>query len=168
MLAEDGIRNFFKNTKNYMSKQRPVPFDVMNLFPGKSEAVVAEELAQHFNAISSEFTLLQREEIPKTHDKVLPVLQTYEVAARIKKFRKPKSVVAGDIFPDIVTKYADILAIPLTSIYNKITETGIRPERWKRESVTIIPKTRTPTEVGQLRNIICTLLVSKIYESYVL
>ena len=168
LLADDGICNFFKNTKNYMSKQRPTPFDVMDLFPGKSEAAVAEELVQHFNSISSEFSPLRGEQVPKTHNRSLPILQRYEVATRIKKFRKPKSVVAGDIFPDIVTKFADILAIPLTSIYNKITQTGIWPEQWKRESVTIIPKTRTPTEVGQLRNISCTLLVSKIYESYVL
>ena len=81
--------------------------------------------------------------------------------------KKPKSMVRGDIFPDLVTEFADLLAIPLTSIYNEISTTTTT-KIWKKESVTIIPKTRTPTEVGQLRNISCTMLASKVYESFVL
>ena len=76
-------------------------------------------------------------------------------------------MVRGDIFPDLVTESADLLAIPLTSIYNKISTT-MTTKIWKKGSVTIIPKTRTPTEVGQLRNISCTMLASKVYESFVL
>ena len=77
-------------------------------------------------------------------------------------------MVRGDIFPDLVTKYANLLAIPLTSIYSEIMDTKEWPTIWKNESVTIIPKTRTPTEMGQLRNISCTMLASKVYESFVL
>ena len=40
-------------------------------------------------------------------------------------------MVRGDIFPDLVTKFADLLAVPLTSIYNEITATKIGPEIWK-------------------------------------
>ena len=75
-------------------------------------------------------------------------------------------MVRGDIFPDIVTRHARALSIPLTSIY--ITESRLRPSQWKEESVTVIPKCRTPADIRQLRNISCTLLVSKVYESYVL
>ena len=39
---------------------------------------------------------------------------------------------------------------------------------WKIEIVTVIPKSGDPETFDQLRNISCTLLVSKIYESYVL
>lgn len=39
---------------------------------------------------------------------------------------------------------------------------------WKNEFVTIIPKCSSPSEIGELRNISCTMLVSKIYKSYVL
>ena len=77
-------------------------------------------------------------------------------------------MVRGDLFPDLVTRYADLLAVPLTSIYNEITTTSTWPAVWKEESVTIIPKTRSPTEVGELRNISCTMLASKVYESFVL
>ena len=86
----------------------------------------------------------------------------------MKKFRKPKSMVKGDIFPSTVTKFADFLAIPLTSIYNEVAETLVWPDTWKVEYVTIIPKVSVPEGFGDLRNISCTLLVSKILESYVL
>ena len=168
LLASDGLRSFFKNTKNYLSKQRPKAFDVMDLFPGKQEAEVSELLAVHFNAISSEFNPLSDQDIPQTYDRQLPTLEVHEVATRLKKFKKPKSMVKGDIFPDLVTKYADFLAVPLASIYNTITRTSQWPEIWKEEFVTIIPKTRTPTDISQLRNISCTMLASKVYESYVL
>ena len=115
MLADDGGRVFFKQTKNYLSKQRPRSFDVMDIFPGKNEQETADELADHFNSVSSEFAPLDHSrDIPSTVDRPLPVLQLHEVALRLIKMRKPKSMVRGDIFPDLVMKFADLLAVPLT------------------------------------------------------
>ena len=98
----------------------------------------------------------------------MPVLHEYEVAARIRLFKKPKSTVPGDIFPKLVTQFADFLAILLTDIYNCITRTRDWPKCWKVEFVTIIPKKASPESLSDLRNISCTLLASKMYESYVL
>ena len=77
-------------------------------------------------------------------------------------------MVVGDVFPSLMTKFADFFAIPLTSIYNEIAQTYVWPAQWKTEYVTVIPKCSTPQSFGDLRNISCTLLVSKIMESYVL
>ena len=77
-------------------------------------------------------------------------------------------MVRGDVFPDLVTKYADLFAIPLCSIYNKITTSKTWPRAWKVEHVTVIPKTTCPSSFSDLRNISCTLLASKMYESFVL
>ena len=88
------------------------------------------------------------------------------MAARIRKFRKPKSTVPGDIFPQLVTQFSNLLAIPLTDIYNKILETRVWPVCWKKEYVTIIPKVSSPESLSDLMNISCTLLASKMYESY--
>ena len=77
-------------------------------------------------------------------------------------------MVKGDIFPDLVTKFADFLAVPLTSIYNCISESYVWPRVWKEERVTIIPKCRVVTEINKLRNISCTMLASKVYETFVL
>ena len=115
LLSDDGGRLFFKQTKNYLSKQRPKPFDVMDmdLFADHCERYAVEHLAGHFNAISSEFSPLSMADIPQTHSKPIKLLEPYQVALRLKKFKKPKSMVRGDIFPDLVTRYADLLAIPI-------------------------------------------------------
>ena len=154
LLASDGQRNFFKNVKNYKSAKREAPFDVLTLFPGKSEPEVAEILAEHFNSISSEFDPLEQHQIPVT--------RSNEVAGRIRHFKKPKSMVRGDIFPALVSLYGDFLAIPLSNIYNEITVTRVWPRIWKEEYVTTIPKKSVPESVNDLRNISCTMLASKI------
>ena len=77
-------------------------------------------------------------------------------------------MVAGDVFPAVLTKYCDFFAIPLSQIYVEIRDSGVWPSSWKTEFVTVIPKTGTPEGFGNLRNISCTLMVSKIMESYVL
>ena len=63
---------------------------------------------------------------------------------------------------------ADFFAIPLASIYNEISRTKIWPKIWKEEFVTVIPKRSNPGSINDLRNILCTMLASKMYESYVL
>ena len=132
LLARDSDRAYFKNVKSYKTASRPKPFDVTTLFPGKSEEEVAEALAVYFTKVSNEFQPLQPEEILVTYDKELPFLELHEVASRIRYFKKPKSMVRGDVFPSLMTKYSDFFAIPLRSIYNQITASKIWPLCWKR------------------------------------
>ena len=87
---------------------------------------------------------------------------------RLKRIKKPRSKIRGDIFPSLVTEFSDILAEPLTDIYNQISTTLQWPAVWKIELVTVIPKCPDPKEFDSLRNISCTLLVSKVYESFLL
>ena len=126
---------------------------------------IAETLATYFTEVSNEFEPLSPDQIPITHKAALPYLSKHDISSRIKYFRKPKSMVKGDIFPSLMTKYCDFFAIPLQFIYNEITYSKIWPLCWKREFVTVIPKTTNPADIGGLRNISCTLLASKIYES---
>ena len=77
-------------------------------------------------------------------------------------------MVVGDIFPTLVTRGARLLAAPLTDIFNTMSSTQRWPTDWKREYVTPIPKTAHPETSNDLRNISCTKLFSKIYESFVL
>ena len=60
------------------------------------------------------------------------------------------------------------LAAPLTHIYNSISISETWPLLWKQEFVTPIPKKSLPTSLNDLRNISCTALFSKVYESFVL
>ena len=76
-------------------------------------------------------------------------------------------MIRGDIFPDLVTQFSDILAIPMTSIINEAMSSKKWPSSWKEETMVIIPKCNNPTQFGDLRNLSCTPLFSKILESFV-
>ena len=56
LLDKDAESHFFKNVKNYQSKERAAPFDARSLFePSLTDEQVATKLADHFSAISQEF-----------------------------------------------------------------------------------------------------------------
>ena len=69
----------------------------------------------------------------------------------------------GDIYPDLLSPNADILAIPLTHIYNQVINKAI----WKRETVITIPKKCHPDSLSQCRNLSCTPFFSKTLERFV-
>ena len=169
LTQPDASRSFYKNVKAYKTKEKPPEFEVRDLFPGETDKEVAESLASHFNAISSEFEGLDVASLPAAREaEPLPSLTVVDVVNRLRKFRKPKSMVRGDIFPCLVNKVAESLALPLTNIYNCITKTQSWPNGWKIEYVTPIPKKSIPQSPNDLRNISCTQLLSKVYESFVL
>ena len=82
--------------------------------------------------------------------------------------KKPKSQVKGDIDPRLVTKYADILAVPVHAVFQKVFARQEWPQLWATETVTLIPKTSNPDSLAQLRNISCTPLFSKCLENFIL
>ena len=169
LLGPDAGRTFFKNVKSYNCKERPPQFDVRTLFPDSlSDLQVAERLADHFNGISREFEGLDLGSVPTTYSSAVPVLTVDQVAARLRRFKKPKSMVRHDIFPSLINDASTYLAPPLAHIYNTISSTSSWPLAWKQEFVTPIPKKSLPSTVNDLRNISCTALFSKVYESFVL
>ena len=140
-------------------------FDILELFPGKTEETVGPEVAAFFNKITKDYTPLT----PLLNPPVDPIIvEEYEVTAALKGFKKPRSLVRCNIFPDLSTLYADILAIPLTRIFNEGFRLGIWPEIWREETAVIIPKCRQPENLSDLRNLSCTPLYSKVMESFVL
>ena len=166
LLSRDAGRTFFKNVKSYNSKERPPQFDVRSLFPGKDDITVAEKLADHFNGISREFDGLDPDAVPSTYSSPVQILTPSVIAQRLRRFKKPKSMIKHDIFPSLVNNAADVLSGPLADIYIAISTS--RTLLWKQEFVTPIPKKSLPTSVNDLRNISCTALFSKVYESFVL
>ena len=168
LTGPDACRSFYRNVRAYKSREKPPDFDVCSLFPEKEKVEVAEELAEHFNSISKEFDGLTEDQLPTSYSSPLPVISPTEVEERLVAFRKPKSMVPGDIFPKLVNKAARSLSVPLASIYNAMGSSGAWPDDWKTEYVTPIPKVPLPSSTNDLRNISCTKLFSKVYESFIL
>ena len=135
------------------------------MYPDRTDEEISEIVAVFFNKISKEYTSIPD---PKRIGYGDTVLLPHQVAARLRTFRKPKSKVNGDIDAQVVTKYSDILAIPLTYIYNQVITTLEWPELWKFETVNTIPKNNSPSSPSELRNLSCMPLFSKILESFVL
>ena len=126
-------------------------------------------MADYFIKVSREFNPLQPHEIPHGKSAGSKYLALYEIAARLKNKRKPKSMVLGDIYPQLGATFSDFFVILLTAIYNEILTTYyVWSVCWKREFDTVISKKAAPENLGDMRNISCTLFTSKVFESFVL
>ena len=132
------------------------------------DSQIAEKLADHFNGISSEFDGLDPDDIPVTYSSPLTPLTVDQVAARLRTIRKPKSMVKHDIFPCLVSDAASAIAIPLTKIYNNNVGYSHLASTLERGVCNPIPKKPVPASINNLRNLSCTALFSKDFESFVL
>ena len=166
-FAAKNSKCYYKAVKMLGGKEAPKTFDIRVLFPGKSDAEIVEELAAYFNRISNEFVPLGKASAALLeHERKPPEMCL--IAARLKSFKKPNSRVEGDLPPALVTEAADILAIPLHHINSQIYKKLEWPELWRSETANVIPKTSTPTDMTQLRNLSRTPLFSKLLESFIL
>ena len=72
---------------------------------------MAEVVADYFTQITKDFILLQDTDIPATGFLNDPIkLGVNEVCDRIKACKKPKGLLSGDVFPDILSRYAHLFA----------------------------------------------------------
>ena len=168
LKADTNPRNFFHHVNGLIGKNEKPRWTPLAMYPDKSPEEVTEIMASFFNGISNEYSPLSDEDIPVTFARSLPTLTCAQVGERLKEAKKPNSTVPGDIPPTLYNKYYESLAVPITKIYNKITESKLWPESWKLEHVTVIPKGPDPQEPAECRNISCTNFLSKVYESFVL
>ena len=144
--------------------EAPKKWAIQCMFPHLTDKEIAESGAAFFNGISAGFLPARKPD--RRYCKDPPPI--HEVAAALRKIKKPKSAVQGDIDGKLVTKYSDILAIPLFAIFSSVYETLEWPTLWSTETVHLIPKTKAPSELKQLRNLSCTPLFSKTLETFVL
>ena len=153
------IRDRYYNAVNlFKTKETAAIWDICNMYPGVSPSEIAEIVATFFNKISLEYQPLPNPGRPCPVEPVQYILP-HEVSARLRSFKKPRSQVSGDINPDLVTKFHDILAVPLTYIFNMTLNTLVWPDLWKAETVTVIPKNNSPADLSELRNLSCTCLL---------
>ena len=142
-----------------------------NISPAQS----VEIIAQYFSQISQEFSPLDVTNLPQvvqTHlrkddQNLAPVLTVKEVESRIRKAKKPKGLVPGDLPRKVLQRCAPVLAVPVTLIFNQISRQSHFPRNWKIEHQIAIPKVMPPENEDDLRNIAKTPFVSKVYESFV-
>ena len=158
---------YYRAVNLFKSKEFPTPWDISNLFTESSDEEISELVAEFFNRISLEYEPIENPE-KKEEVEIRTHLQMYQVAAKLKSCKKPKSVVEGDIPPELVSRFYDQLAVPLTYVYNQTLSQCSWPSLWKKETVSVIPKNSSPASMSELRNLSCTPLFSKVLESFIL
>ena len=84
------------------SKEAPKVWEIRTLFPDKSDSQIAEIMAEYFNRILNEFEAIAAADSSQYEKKEPP--QMYQIAARLRSFKKPGSRVLGDIPPTLVNK----------------------------------------------------------------
>ena len=138
-----------------------------------SDEEAAEQIAQHFAAVSQEYppldvsclpsrvqTKLQSEESP-------PIVSDYEAYRKIRAAKKPRSGVPNDLPRLITQEFAPELATPVSKIINQISRTGEWPKQWKLEHIVPIGKVPMPESEDDLRPISLTAFFSKVTEHFV-
>ena len=158
---------YYRAILGLKDQNKPEDFDVMSLRPDKTEQQVGEELADFFAAISANFDPVDRASLPQTCQESM-IIKPFEIEKRLRKCKKPKSMVYGDLFPDLITPLANCLSHLLSNIFNTCLNTSSWPSLWKVENVTVIPKSPHPEDLNGLSNISCTPLFSKVLEFFVL
>ena len=98
------------------------------------------------------------EEVDITRDKVKKKLLNL----------KPKSAPGPDkISPAVLHSMADVLCVPLASIFNKCQAEGVVPEDWKLANVTPIFKKGSKSAPGNYRPVSLTCIICKVMESLI-
>ena len=135
-----------------------------------------ERIAEHFSKISKEYPALNVQNLSRTiQDKLkqagksgLPFISRYKVQNMIKKAKKSKSGIPGDLPKILHKEFGPELAAPLSIIYNNIVKTGQWPESWKVEHGIPLKKNDQPENEDDIRIISLTPFFSKVFERFVL
>jgi hypothetical protein len=163
-----------------LKKMGPQPGDCIdgNTFtlPGHenlSDEASAEQIAEHFAAISQEFPPLDVTKLPARVQNKLqcvdspPIVSNYDAYVKIRAAKKPRSGVPNDLPKKIKHKFSPELDRPVGKIVRSIVKTCQWPKQWKLEQIVAIGKVPIPQSEDDLRPILLTAFFSKVTEHFV-
>ena len=104
------------------------------------------------------------DELPDQY--VIPVLKTFEALCNVKvrKATGPDNIPAW-----LLKSHAEVLAPPLTAIFNNSLREGVVPIEWKTANVIPLPKRNPPVSIEKdIRPISLTPIAAKVFESIVM
>ena len=134
---------------------------------GLTNIQAAQKIAEHFAAISMQYTPIDATQLPcYLPAPAPPQVEEYEVYKRINHINKTHSTLPIDIPEKIRHECSHFLALPLATIINNSLASGKYPTIWKQEWVTPVPKVTHPKEISDLRKISCTSDYSKLFEGF--
>ena len=135
-----------------------------------------EDKANTLNAFfSSVFTKENTDNVPQLDDcsrsggiGIAEILVTPEaVKKKLQELNPGKAQGPDKIPPRVLKELAEVLAGPLSVLFNKSLETGVIPLEWKTAEVVAIFKKGTRSEPGNYRPVSLTCVLCKMLESFV-
>ena len=158
--------SFYSATKKLDMASPAAPWKVSDLFTGAEPAKICEEVLGFYSGIASSAS----EPMPALErvNGGLGVFTVERTADLLRGVKKSNSRVDGDPLAHLVRKFPEAFAKPVLIFYNEINTKGYWPADWKKEHLTIIPKTPNPADLLECRNISCTSIFSKVLEGVLL
>ena len=141
---------------------------VVDSLKNLSNQEAANAIAQHFAAVSNEYSPMDFSKLPAyLPAPPPPQIDEITVYRGLTSIKKTKSTLPIDIPEKLRKEVAVHLAAPLTIIYNNCLASAVYPSLWKHEWVTPAPKVSNPMGVTDLRKISCTSDYSKLFEKFI-
>ena len=167
-LLEEGNsrRSFYAATRKLSSCTSSPQWSVRDLFPGSDPSVVCSEVLSFYGTIACA-PAEAMPDIGRT-DGGLGHFSLERTAELLEGAKKTESHVEGDPLPHMVRRFLKAFAVPLSAVFNAVSNQGRWPARWKTEHLTIIPKVPNPGSLAECRIISCTSIYSKVLEGGVL
>ena len=137
----------------------------------------AEKIAEHFAKISQEFPPLGLNLLPDNvkakitapvNPTEVPEISDYDLYRAIRKSKKPRSQVPGDLPRRLIKDFGPELAAPTAAILRNIVQTSQWPKQWRVEYGIPLQKKENPVNEDDLRIISLTSYLSKVSEQFII
>ena len=171
-IAADAKKNP-KKFWNFTKSQTKTREGIANLKVNETTTTSDEEKADFLlNQFTSVFTNEPAGEIPAfdkdiEHEVTKVKITTEMVEKRLKNLNISKSSGPDGLHPRVLSELSDIIAPPLTNIFNASLEQKSIPDDWKMAIVSPIYKKGSKQKPENYRPVSLTCIASKIMESFI-
>ena len=128
----------------------------------------AEKVADQIESLTKSYKVIDRPKHLKTYEGGANLCVQYrEVVETIKSSKIPHGLHEMDPPREVIKRFAELFAVPLTIIYNNCLRSSTWPSKWKVEQTNMIPKKKILESLKDLRPIAITPIFSKILEAII-
>ena len=174
-ITESGTRDWWKNMKKIMGldgNSNSCIEQLANKTTNGDCTQLADKMNDFFLSVSEHLPRLDEHDDIFTVNEELPdayCISVDETLLALQRVKTNKATGPDNIPAWVLKDHANILAAPLTAIFNSSLREGVIPIEWKTANVIPIPKTKPMMSVEtDIRPISLTPIVAKVFESIVL